>query len=80
VLVRLDHVARYIVNANHGIVGTTGKLGKALLAAASRAGAACGGPGFTRNTATAFDVFYWLQVTNTDVSPFDPLPRFELSC
>jgi hypothetical protein len=28
--------------------------------------AACGGFGFARNTATTFDVFYWLQVTNVD--------------
>jgi hypothetical protein len=29
--------------------------------------AACDGFGFARNTATTFDVFYWLQVTNFDV-------------
>jgi len=28
---------------------------------------ACDGFGFARNTATTFDVFYWLQVTNFDV-------------
>jgi hypothetical protein len=28
---------------------------------------ACDGFGFTRNTATTFDVFYWLQVKNFDV-------------
>jgi hypothetical protein len=27
----------------------------------------CAGFGFARNTATTFDVFYWLQVTNFDV-------------
>jgi hypothetical protein len=31
------------------------------------AGAACGGFGPARNTATTFDVFYWLQVTNYGV-------------
>ena len=29
--------------------------------------AACVGLGFARDTATTFDVFYWLQVTNFDV-------------
>ena len=31
------------------------------------ASAACGGFGFAPNTAAAFDVFYWLQVTNYGV-------------
>jgi hypothetical protein len=31
------------------------------------ASAACDGFGLARNTATTFDVFYWLQVTNFDV-------------
>ena len=31
--------------------------------------------GFARNTATTFDVFYWLQVTNFDVALFDPAPN-----
>src|SRR5206468_11818384 len=35
--------------------------------AACGACAACDGFGFSRNTATTFDVFYWLQVTNFDV-------------
>jgi hypothetical protein len=30
--------------------------------------AACDGFGIARNTATTFDVFSWLQVTNFDVS------------
>ena len=34
--------------------------------AACRARATCGGFRFVRNTATAFDVFGWLQVTNFD--------------
>jgi hypothetical protein len=38
-----------------------------LLVAAYGACAACDGFGFPRNTATTFDVFYWLQVTNFDV-------------
>ena len=42
--------------------------------AACGACAACDGFGFARNTATTFDVFYWLQVTNFDVSLFDPTP------
>jgi hypothetical protein len=53
------------------------RLGKALLVAASgarAANAACGGFGFARNTATTFGVFYWLKVTNFDVSLFDPAP------
>jgi hypothetical protein len=35
--------------------------------AARGASASCGGFGFARNTATTFDVLYWLQVTNFDV-------------
>ena len=38
-----------------------------LLMAACGACAACDGFGFARNTATTFDVFYWLQVPNFDV-------------
>jgi hypothetical protein len=38
-----------------------------LLMAACGACAACNGFGFARNTATTFDVFYWLQVPNFDV-------------
>ena len=30
--------------------------------------ALCDGFGIARNTATTFDVFFWLQVTNFDVS------------
>jgi hypothetical protein len=37
-----------------------------LLVAPRRARAAGGGFRFVRNTATAFDVFRWLQVTNFD--------------
>jgi hypothetical protein len=49
-----------------------------LLVAACGAYAARDGFGFARNSAaatTTFDVFYWLQVTNFDVPPFDPAPR-----
>jgi len=77
VLVRLDHVARFIVNANHRIVWTSEELGKALLLAACGArvvSAACGGFRFARNTAATFGIFYWLQVTNIDVSLFEPAP------
>jgi hypothetical protein len=38
------------------------------------ASAACDGFGLARNTATSFDVFYWLQVTNFDVL-FDSAPK-----
>ena len=38
------------------------------LVAACAAFAACDGFGIARNTATTFDVFSWLQVTNFDVS------------
>jgi hypothetical protein len=41
---------------------------------ARRASAACGGFGFAGNTATTFDVFYWLKVTNFDAPLFDPAP------
>ena|SRR5882724_10609400 len=38
---------------------------------ARRTCAACGGCGFARNAAApAFDVFYWLQVTNFQVTNF----------
>ena len=43
------------------------KFVSAELVAAYRACAACDGFGLARNTATTFDVFYWLQVTNFDV-------------
>src|SRR5205814_4749830 len=35
---------------------------------------ACDWFGFARNTATTFDVFYWLQVTNFDV-PLNSAPN-----
>jgi hypothetical protein len=38
-------------------------------------GAACDGFGLARNTATTFDVFYWLQVTNFDVFFDSVAPR-----
>jgi hypothetical protein len=38
-----------------------------LLVAACGARAACDGFGFARTTATTFDVFYWLEVTNFNV-------------
>ena len=44
------------------------------LVATYRACAACGGFGFVSNTA-AFDVFFWLQVTNFVVSLFDSAPN-----
>ena len=38
--------------------------------------AACGGCGFARNAAApAFDVFFWLQVTNFDVSLLHSAPN-----
>ena len=47
--------------SNHGLRLFT------LLVVTYGACAACDGFGFARNTATTFDVFYWLQVTNFDV-------------
>jgi hypothetical protein len=64
---RRDHGARHIVEetvspgSNHGWQSLT------RLVAACSARAACDGFGFARNTATTFDVFYWLQVPNFDV-------------
>jgi len=47
------------------------KFVSAELVAAYRACAACDGFGFVPNTAApAFDVFYWLQVTNFQVTNF----------
>ena len=37
--------------------------------------AACDGFRFARNTATTFDVFYWLQVTNFDVRLLNSAPN-----
>jgi hypothetical protein len=42
--------------------------------ATSGASATCGGFGFARTTATTFDVFSWLQVTNFDVSLLQSVP------
>ena len=42
--------------------------------AAYGACAACDGFGFVRNTATTFDVFYWLQVTNFEMSFLNSAP------
>src|SRR5260370_32002837 len=58
VLVRLNHIASFIVNANHSIMRSAEKLGNALLVATSGARAACVGFGFARTTAATFDVFY----------------------
>jgi hypothetical protein len=41
---------------------------------ARRACTACGGFGFARATAAAFDVFYWLQVRESD-GLFDSSPN-----
>ena len=45
-----------------------------LLVAGCGACAACDGFGFARNTATTFDVFYWLQVTNFEMSFLNSAP------
>jgi hypothetical protein len=46
-----------------------------LLVVACGTCAACDGFGFARNTATTFDVFYWLQVTNFDVRLLNSAPN-----
>ena len=68
---RRDHGARHIVKetvspgSNHGLQSLT----RLVAACSARAAwAACDGFGIARNTATTFDVFSWLQVTNFDVS------------
>src|SRR4029453_9248034 len=67
VLVRFDHIARCIVNANHSNCSTLSYNFELVAAcAARRACAACGVFGFARNTAAAFDVFDWLQVRKSD--------------
>ena len=43
--------------------------------AACAACAACHGFGIARNTATTFDVFFWLQLTNFDVSLLQSTPN-----
>jgi len=78
VLVRFDHVARFIVNANDGCdrlknFAEVCDFLTVLVAACTARGtcAACGGCGFARNAgAPAFDGFYWLQVTNFQVANF----------
>ena len=67
---RRDHGTRHIVEetvspgSNHGLQSLT----RLVAACSARAAwAACDGFGFARNTATTFDVFFWLQVTNFDV-------------
>ena len=77
-LVRFDHVARFIVNANDGCdrlknFAEVCDFLTVLVAACTARGtyAACGRCGFARNAATtAFGVFYWLQVTNFQVTNF----------
>src|SRR5262245_41510378 len=44
------------------------------VAVARAACAACDGFRIARNTATTFDIFFWLQVTNFDVSLFYSAP------
>ncbi len=51
------------------------KFVSAELVAAYRACAACDGFGIARNSATTFDVFFWLQVTNFDVSLLHSAPN-----
>ena len=55
--------------SNHGLRLFT------LLVVTYGACAACDGFGFARNTATTFDVFYWLQVTNFDVRLLNSAPN-----
>jgi len=83
VLVRFDHVARFIVNANDGCdrlknFAEVCDFLTVLVAARTARGtcAACGGCGFARNAAApAFDVFFCLQVTNFDVSLLHSAPN-----
>jgi hypothetical protein len=58
-----DHVARFIVNANHSIMCRLNLLVAASDACSARA--ACFG--FTLNTTAAFHVFFWLEVTSYHV-------------
>jgi len=83
VLVRFDHVARFIVNANDGCdrlknFAEVCDFLTVLVAACTARGTcgACGGCGFARNAAApAFDVFFWLQVANFDVSLLHSAPN-----
>ncbi len=75
---RRDHGTRRIVEetvspgSNHGLQSLT----RLVAACSARAAwAACDGFGIARNTATAFDVFFWLQVTNFDVSLLQSVPN-----
>ncbi|HEY5991422.1 MAG TPA: hypothetical protein VIU10_02485 [Candidatus Udaeobacter sp.] len=72
-----DHGARHIVEetvspgSNHGLQSLT----RLVAACSARAAwAACDGFGIARDTATTFDVFFWLQVTNFDVSLLHSVP------
>src|SRR4029450_4378257 len=48
---------------------------RGALVAACGVCAACDGFGFARNTATTFDIFYWLQVKNFDVRLLNSAPN-----
>src|SRR5438093_6129902 len=61
VLVRFDHVSSSIDGATLSLL---------VVACSARGAIACGGFGFARNTAATFDVFFWLQVTNFQVTNF----------
>jgi hypothetical protein len=58
----------FVANAHRG-GRTTVCDSLTLSVAACGACAACDGFGFALNTATTFDVFYWLQVRNFDGLP-----------
>jgi hypothetical protein len=78
VLVRLDKVARCIINANHSPTFKPPGLcltGLVPAVVARTACAPCDGFGIARDTATTFDVFFWLQVTNFDVSLLHSAPH-----
>ena len=75
---RFDHVATFIVNANHSpTFKPPGRCLSRLVPAvvARTACALCDGFGIARNTATTFDVFFWLQVANFDVSLLHSAPN-----
>src|SRR5260370_28602365 len=68
---RVFEIARVVARASRSRCRRRRKFVSAELVAAYRACAACDGFGFVPHTAApAFDVFYWLQVTNFQVTNF----------
>ena len=76
-IARLAPRSRCGPNPHRGFqITVCNSLTRLAAACGTRAACAAGdGFGFARNTATTFDVFLWLQVTNFDVSLLRSAPN-----